>query len=290
MFGLDRARRLISAAASRQPSFARPISQLVSANQIRDPIFEEWRRRFGMRPGLNRKLWEYLYIAQAIAHHVGFGQRRRVLGFGVGRERIPAVLANLGCEVVATDWPTQRSVLESGWGATALEDLFHPLEDDWDKELRGNPLCDPAVFRRSVTFRAVNMIDIPVDLRGFDALWSCGSLEHLGGLKAGLEFVGNAMECLKPLGVAVHTTEFNVSSNDETIERPDLCLYRRRDLEELIETLRGVGHSIHVNFWRPSTPDNCRVDEPPYHYDHTMNARFGTHIFTSIGLIVRKGN
>ncbi len=242
-----------------------------------------------MRHGLNRKFWEYLYIAQAIRDYIGFKPRRRVLGFGVGRERIPAVLANLDCEVVATDWPDQRNILDSSWAARGLDDLLHPFEDDWDPKLRDIPLCDPEVFRRNVTFQRVDMTDIPTDLREFDALWSCGSLEHLGSLRAGLEFIVNAMLCLRPGGVAVHTTEFNVSSNEATIELPDICLYRRRDIEELVRALRRAGHRMAVSFWRPNTPENTAVDEPPFNYEDTMNTRHGSHVFTSIGLIVVKG-
>jgi len=289
MLRIDTILRFFAEKTRRTPTFAHPISQLASVDQIRDPIFEEWRIRFGMRPGLNRKLWEYLYIAQAIRDYIGFRPRRRVLGFGVGRERIPAVLANLDCEVLATDWPAQRNILDSSWAARGLDDLLHPLEDDWDPKLRDIPLCHPEVFRRNVTFQRVDMTDIPTDLRDFDALWSCGSLEHLGSLRAGLEFIVNAMQCLRPGGVAVHTTEFNVSSNEATIELPDICLYRRRDIEELVRALRRAGHRIAVSFWRPNTPENTAVDEPPFNYEHTMNARHGNHVFTSIGLIAVKG-
>ena len=48
-----------------------------------------------------------------------------------------------------------------------------------------------------------------------------------------MDFVINSMRVLKPGGVAVHTTEFNLSSNDDTIEARDLCVYRRRDIELL---------------------------------------------------------
>jgi hypothetical protein len=162
---IDTILRFFAEKTRRTPTFAHPISQLASVDQIRDPIFEEWRIRFGMRPGLNRKLWEYLYIAQAIRDYIGFRPRRRVLGFGVGRERIPAVLANLDCEVVATDWPDQRNILDSSWAARGLDDLLHPFDDDWDPKLRDIPLCDPEVSRRNVTFQRVDMTDIPTDLR-----------------------------------------------------------------------------------------------------------------------------
>ena len=57
-------------------------------------------------------------------------------------------------------------------------------------------------------FRAVDMNDIPPDLRGFDFTWSSCALEHLGTLRAGADFVVEQMTCLRPGGVAVHTTEY----------------------------------------------------------------------------------
>ena len=71
------------------PSLERPISQLVTAEQICRPEFDRWRVKLGMRPGLNRKLWEYVYIARALEAHLDFAQRPSLLGFGVGKERLP---------------------------------------------------------------------------------------------------------------------------------------------------------------------------------------------------------
>ena len=54
------------------------------------------------------------------------------------------------------------------------------------------------------------MNHLPDDLRGFDFTWSSCALEHLGTLAAGADFVVAQMDCLRPGGVAVHTTEFLV--------------------------------------------------------------------------------
>ena len=97
-------------------------------------------------------------------------------------------------------------------------------------------ICDPDVFRERVTFEAVDMNDIPRKFRGgFDFCWSACSLEHLGSLEHGLTFIENSMDTLKEGGVAIHTTEFNLSSNDDTFETRDLSLYRRRDIQELVD-------------------------------------------------------
>lgn len=268
---------------SEQPCFEAPDSQLVSEAQIQSPRFEYWRRAFRMKPGLNRKLWEYLYIVNSIDYYVGLGEGVRILGFGVGRERTPAVLAARGCLVTATDYD------EAGeWAARSVEDLLHPLDSDTDPELATQEICDPEVFRSNVSFRNVDMNNIPSDLRGYDCLWSCGSLEHIGGLNMGLEFIENSLDCLRPRGIAVHTTEFNLSSNEHTIDTPELSFYRRRDIEALASRLQANGHDIVLNFTRGNSPVDNHVDKAPYDYQLTMNALHCNFLITSIGLIIQK--
>lgn len=265
------------------PTFECPDSQLVSHAQIQSPRFEYWRQAFRMRKGLNRKLWEYLYIANAIDHYMGLDRQTKALGFGVGRERIPAVLAAQGCTVVATDYPSAEE-----WSARSLDDLREPLASDTDPALADQPICDDETFRRNVTFRHADMNSVPGDLRDFDCLWSCGSFEHIGGLEDGLNFVMESMSCLRPGGFAVHTTEFNLSSNDETLNNPDLCFYRRRDIEDLAMRLQTAGHHIVLNFHRGNSPVDCHIDKPPFDYALTMNALHGDFVVTSIGLIIQK--
>jgi hypothetical protein len=58
---------------------------------------------------------------------------------------------------------------------------------------------------------------------------SC-ALEHLGTLDGGLDFIVRSAELHFPGGVAVHTTKFNVLSNNSTIEHGENVIYRRRDI------------------------------------------------------------
>ena len=99
-------------------------------------------------------------------------------------------------------------------------------------------------------YRDVDMNAIPADLRGFDFTWSSCALEHLGTLAAGMDFVVAQMDCLAPGGVAVHTTEYLVSSNDATVEAGGTVFYRRRDIEALADRLRRAGHAIDVDYTR----------------------------------------
>ncbi len=78
------------------------------------------------------------------------------------------------------------------------------------------------------------MNDIPGDLEGFDFNWSSCSFEHLGSIEKGINFLMNQLKTLKPGGWAVHTTEFNVSSDDKTIESGDTVVYRKKDIEKAV--------------------------------------------------------
>ena len=65
-------------------------------------------------------------------------------------------------------------------------------------------------------------------------------------------------------GVAVHTTEFDVGSNHETIDHEATVLFRRRDLQGLARWLYSHGHRIRLDF-RPGTlPDDDHVDAAPF--------------------------
>lgn len=206
----------------------------------------------------------------------------RALGFGVGTEPLPAMLAANGVEVVATDAPAELSHAQ-GWQSTNQHaaDLM---------QLHRPALLDEEAFRARVSFRPVDMNAIPGDLRGFDACWSSCCFEHLGGIAQGLDFVENSLETLRPGGVAVHTTEFNLRSNEGTLETPGLCFFRRRDIEGLLDRLAARGHRVWpLNLHPGDAPLDAHIDLPPYSLPHLKLENMG-EISTSIGLVVQRGD
>ena len=126
------------------------------------------------------------------------------------------------------------------------------------------------------------------ELSSFDFLWSSCAFEHLGSLKAGNEFVIRAMDCLRPGGIAVHTTEFNVASNDRTIETGATVIYRQRDIEALAADLVSLGHLISLDFDKGDQPADYHVDVPPYSHDPHLKLHLMGFTTTSIGIVVRK--
>jgi hypothetical protein len=134
----------------------------------------------------------------------------------------------------------------------------------------------------------MNAID--ADLKGFEFTWSCCSFEHLGSLEAGMQFVINSVEnTLKPGGVAVHTTEFNLSSNDDTIDIGLTVLYGRRDMEELVSRLEALRHEVQPFVVAPDSHFlDFHVDLPPYLSEPHLKIKFGRHVTTSAGIVVKK--
>lgn len=266
---------------SGQPTLHDPVSQLCTALQFNHPEFDRILRQMRLVPTQHRKLWEHVYIV-SILHREGLlTPGRRAIVFGCGRERIPAYLAHHGVEVLATDAPAEKTASQ-GWASTGqyaarAADLFVP------------DLIEREQFDRLVSFRPVDMNRIPPDLAGqFDACWSTCSLEHLGSLRHGLEFIENSLSVLRPGGIAVHTTEFNLISNDKTLDAPGLCVYRRRDMEELAARLIANGHGVlPLNFHPGEEELDEVIDVPPYALPH-LKLELRDMTCTSIGFAVRR--
>ena len=136
------------------------------------------------------------------------------------------------------------------------------------------------------------MNHVPADLTGYDFTWSTCSFEHCGSLELGLAFLQRQLDCLRPGGVAVHTTEFNLSSNDETLAVGPSVIYRLRDIEDMIQRLRSQGHHVEPLDIDPGDHEVDRfVDLPPYSGPGGIkHLRLDLEGFasTSLGLIIRK--
>jgi hypothetical protein len=256
-------------------------SCLCTQAQLQSATFQQWARRmqlwFG---GIHRKEWEYCYIAQALYERGMLQPGRRGLGFAVGQEPLAALFASHGCEIVATDMD-QEAARQSGWTQTNQ----HAASLD---VLNEKGICAPDAFRRLVSFRVLDMNHIPPDLTGFDFAWSACSLEHLGSIELGKRFISTMLQCLKPHGIAVHTTEFNVSSDTRTVERGGTVLFRRCDVEDIARSLLARGHQIELNFDPGDGAADRHIDMPPYSADMHLKIQLGEYVATSLGLIIEK--
>jgi SAM-dependent methyltransferase len=259
-----------------------PHSALCRQDSFEQPCFPYWMRKLGLPIAYHRKLWEYAYICQALSERGAIRRGARGLGFGVGREPLAALFAAADCEVVGTDMAPEAA-LEQGWStsdqhAAGLNALRHPQ------------VCPPEQFDRRVSFEVCDMNAIPEHLCGFDFCWSSCAFEHLGSIEQGLKFVENSLQCLKPGGWAVHTTEFNLSSNDHTLNSGVTVIFRQRDMEELRKRVTAQGHAIAPFDFDPGFGAIDRyVDVPPYRSEPVLKFVLEGYATTSIGLIVRRG-
>jgi hypothetical protein len=138
----------------------------------------------------------------------------------------------------------------------------------------------------------LNMTSIgPVGNRSYDFLWSSCALEHLGSLDAGIDFIESSLPLLKVGGIAVHTTEYNVSSNAETVVNGPDVIYRQRDIEAIGQRLRALSAAM-------SRPDfDPGEDAPDIEFDHEpyfQNRRYHIKVLaagfvvTSMLLIIQR--
>ena len=277
-----------------EPVAAGLTGRLCRQADIEADWLRHWCDRQGILPLYHRKVWEDCFVLQALWEAGMLAPGRRGLGFAVGAEPLPAVMAAAGVEVLATDLsardPRARAWIRAEQHGGDRERLFRP-----DLVARGD-------FDARVAHRAVDMRAIPADLDGrFDFLWSVCSFEHLGSIEAGLDFVRRAMRCLRPGGVAVHTTEFNLDDAGPGLERGPTVLFRRRHLEALFERLAREGHAPLPMDWTAGEDALDRfVDLPPYppaagwplaplHDTPHLKLSVQGCVATSAGLILRAG-
>ncbi|MCL4526992.1 MAG: class I SAM-dependent methyltransferase [Gammaproteobacteria bacterium] len=230
-------------------------------------------------PRFRRKQWEWVYII----HHLGknglLEEGKKGLVFGVGSERLPSLFASRGLIITATDAPTEiGNIWQWGQHSAGLDNLYY------------GDIVDKEVFNRNVSFRVVDMNNIPEDLNGFDFCWSSCCFEHLGSLQNGADFVLNSMNTLRPGGVAIHTTEFNLSSNTDTVSAGGTVIYRKVDIEKLIDKARSMGFCVEdLNIAPDSYYLDNYVDVPPYQQQNFhLKLELAGYVSTSVGLVVKK--
>ncbi len=243
-------------------------SSVCTFAQLRSPDFQSWCGLMGRgnaRP--HRKDWELAFIAQALFERSYFGKSG--IGFGVGHEPLPALLAEHGCGIMATDMPANVEAWE-GQHCESASGLAR-----YDK------LSESEKARLS--FRGVDMRSFPPDLGQFDFCWSTSALEHLGSLEAGEEFIRKSLACLRPGGMAVHVTEHAIFPVNKLPETGGTVWYSSERLKALMAKYQGgllldYGHS----------PEDFYVDHPPYGGPAHLKLMTDGFVATSVALIIAK--
>lgn len=260
-------------------------SVLCREQHFRLPLYAYWCKNLGETPRFHRKQWEFVFICQVLYERGFLRSGMSAIGFGVGKEPLASYFANCGVRVLATDLDFSKAV-ELGWTSTDQH------ADNLD-QLNERGLCNPQEFNRLVSFRNVDMNCIPEDIGAYDICWSSCAFEHLGSIRKGLDFVRNSARLLKPGGIAVHTTEYNLSSNSETLDNnPSFVIFRRCDVELLIKELASEGYQVEpIDFTAGEDELERYVDLPPYVDEPHLRLQLADkYTSTSLGIIIRNGN
>lgn len=251
------------------PTLEYPVTQLCTASQFAEPAFEEIATALGAQVLHHRGIWEHVYIVSALATEGLVAPGRRAIGFGCGAERIPALLASRGVAVLASDrLPDGAAQLDAMFDARIL-----PRED----------------YDRLVHYHPIDMEALPEGVDGqFDMLWSASAVQHLGGARQATDFIERSLALLRPGGLAVHTTDFDLGLADVAPETYDVPALRRLDIEGLGSRLGAQGHEIlPINLHPGERKEDSHIDVPPYGLPH-LKLVFGRHVLTSIGIAVRR--
>lgn len=263
----------------KEVSLEDPVSQLCTFEQFLSPEYERIVKDLDAVSRFHRKQWEFVYIIRCLEKSNILKEGSRGLVFGVGREKLPSYFASMGCEITATDLSSLNG--PNNWQNTnqhcsCKKDLFHKALISEDK------------FEKNVSFEEVDMNNVPKHLIDYDFCWSSCALEHIGGLESGFNFIKNSLNCLKPGGIAVHTTEFNLSSNINTFESEGSSIYRKKDIENFAEEMLEEGHELYLNFNLGESIRNFEVDEDRSNKDFHLKLKIQDFISTSFGFFIRK--
>ncbi|MFK4059076.1 SAM-dependent methyltransferase [Brevundimonas sp. NPDC046655] len=259
-----------------------PFSTVCRQDSFETPAFSYWCRRLDEGLRYHRKLWEFVFICQALWERGAIRPGARGLGFGVGSEPLSAYFASEGCRITATDMAVERAE-EMGW-------ILTNEHAQGKAALRKPAVCPDDLFDANVEFRTCDMNHVPDDLTGYDFCWSACAFEHLGSIEKGLAFVERSIDCLKPGGWAVHTSEYNYGSNTETIDHQDTVLFRRRDLEDLVARLQAKGHcAAPFDFSMGNGLVEQYIDVMPYRDQPHLRMSLWGHPTTSVGVIIQRG-
>ncbi len=213
-------------------------SKLCTQEDCESDWYSYWLHQMKLGFLYHRKLWECGYIAQSLYAHGRLQPGKRGLGFGCGTEPLPSLFAKFGASIVATDLDLDDSTAQKqGW----VESGQHGSSVEM---IRQSHICPDPALLANIGHQFVDMNHIPRSLdEQFDFCWSACAFEHLGSIDLGLKFVRNSLRTLKPGGVAVHTTEYNLDDK-ETIDNWPTVLFQRAHMEQMTAELQAEGFIV----------------------------------------------
>jgi hypothetical protein len=253
---------LLSLAA---PTLADPVTQVATAQQLREAVAGGWISRLRPQGKSGPEHWRKVYTLQVLRRYGMLEKGARGLGFERSAGGIPAALAAFGAKVVA-NFPTRPG---KQLNPAALQ-----------RDLADRAPCSKKVFDENVAVRISSWRRIPNDLVNFDFLWSTRVNEVLYSVAAAAQFVEDAMACLRPGGLAVHTFSYDLAPSGRAIPSTERVMMQQGDIERIALLLVSRGHEVaqfKIDAADPILTPGSAVDAEHRAMDHTM-----------VGLIARK--
>lgn len=181
-----------------------------------------------IHPVLDSKQWENALTLLTLQDFEKLNPNSKLICIGAGTEETLFYLANQVSLIVATDLYNEDTV----WSDVAPREFlknpnaYNPYEET--KNLLGIS-CDAT--------------DLPLPSNFFDAAFSCGSIEHFGGIEKARLALMELSRVLKIGGIASISTEFRLRGpSDKNSWGSDTYLFTWKEIEE--ELIPGTGFEL----------------------------------------------
>jgi ubiquinone/menaquinone biosynthesis C-methylase UbiE len=184
-------------------------------------------RVLSVRDGFkNRKAWEIDMALTTLKHFGAIRRDAEILGVGAGTERTIFDLSNKVGRVFATDLYATPGV----WKETAVPDMLRGSFKNVAKGIDHNP--------RRIVVQHMDMRDLQYEDDSFDAVFSSGSIEHVGSWEDVSKAAREIGRVLKPGGIATISTEFKISGKGDGWE--GVLLFTPEKLQKYIIEASGL--------------------------------------------------
>ena len=247
------------------PSLVDPVTQVATNAQLREPVAGGWISRLRPQGRSGPEHWRKIYTLQVLRRYGMLEQGATGVGFERAPSGMPAALAAMGTRIVAA-FPTLPGA--------------QPKPAKLKRDLADRAPCSKSAFEENVSTRIASWRRIPEDLVNFDFLWSARANETLYSVAAAARFVEDAMACLRPGGIAVHTFSYDLAPGGRATPSTERVMLQQGDVERIALLLVSRGHEVAQFKIDASDPIlTPAVAEGGEHrrMDHTM-----------VGLIARK--
>ena len=253
---------LLSAA---RPTLADPVTQVATGEQLREPVAGGWMARLRPKGTSGPEHWRKVYTLQALRRYGMLEEGALGLGFERSASGMPAALAAMGTKIVAA-FPSRSG--------------SQPKPAALKRDLADRAPCSKAVFDQNVSARVSSWRRIPGDLVNFDFLWSTRANEALYSVAAAAQFVEDAMACLRPGGLAIHTFSYDLAPSGRKIPSTERVMLQQGDIERIALLLVSRGHEV-AQF-------KIDASDPILTHGVSEGAEHRTMDHTMVGLIARR--